>query len=68
MRASDVQQEIDRMMWRFRTNWRGKLILQVGRKEPSLDRSPGDMYIAWTDATTEDLGHYYAAHGIKGEA
>ena len=56
------------MMWRFRTNWRGKLILQVGRKEPSLDRSPEDIYIAWTDATTEDLVHYYAAHGIKGEA
>ena len=52
------------MRWRFRTNWRGKLILQVGRRTPNLSGLPGDHYIKWEDATTEDLGDYYAAHGI----
>ena len=56
------------MKWRFRTNWVGKLILQVGWREPNLSGLPGDYYIKWADATTEDLGHYYAAHGIKGDA
>lgn len=47
------------MIWRFRTNWRGKIILQVGRKEPSLDRSPREYIVVWVDAKTEDLEHYY---------
>jgi hypothetical protein len=50
------------MRWRFRTNWRGQLILQVGWREPKLSGLPGDTYIRWADATTEDLGHYYAEH------
>ena len=49
------------MMWRFRTNWRGKLILQRSYRVPAL--CPGDWIVRWRDATTEDLGHYYAAHG-----
>ena len=52
------------MRWRFRTNWRGQLILQVGWREPKLSGLPGDTYIRWADATTEDLGHYYAQHGL----
>jgi hypothetical protein len=46
-------------MWRFRTNWRGKLILQRSYRVPAL--VPGDWNVRWRDATTEDLGHYYAA-------
>lgn len=43
--------------WRFRTNWRGKLILQRSYRVPSI--SPGMFDIKWRDATTEDLGAYY---------
>lgn len=50
------------MKWRFRTNWRGKLILQRSYRAYG---GFGDFYIAWMDATTEDLGEYYATHAIK---
>lgn len=56
------------MRWRFRTNWMGKLILQIGRRQPRLSGLPGDTYIKWTDAKTEELGHYYAKYSIKEEA
>lgn len=38
--------------WRFRTNWRGKLILQVGRRSVSFYGMP---YLDWSDATVEDI-------------
>lgn len=43
--------------WRFRTNWRGKLILQrrLAWHDDGMDFS------RWQDATTEDLGDYFLA-------
>ena len=38
--------------FRFRTNWRGKLILQ--KKHIYRDRF-GDLYYDWKDATIEDI-------------
>ena len=43
--------------WRFRTNWRGKLVLQRSYRVPAL--GPGDWVVRWRDATTEDLAAYY---------
>ncbi len=51
--------------WRFRTNWRGKLILQRGFRIPNLNGLPGSTKFVWRDATTEDLGAYYADVGLK---
>lgn len=48
------------MKWRFRTNWRGKLILQVGMRVPYLDGIPGSTCIEWRDAKVEDLKYYYS--------
>jgi len=46
--------------WRFRTNWRGKLILQR-RIRTMRFLGPGvEPGFEWRDATTEDLGLYYA--------
>ena len=42
--------------YQFRTNWRGKLILQ--RRYTARDRW-GDRYQFWRDATTTDLKDYY---------
>jgi hypothetical protein len=42
--------------YQFRTNWRGKLILQ--RLRYRRDRW-GDKYGCWQDATTQDLKDYY---------
>ena len=42
--------------WQFRTNWRGKLILQ--RQFQSRDQW-GDKYYYWSDADTTDLKDYY---------
>jgi hypothetical protein len=42
--------------YQFRTNWRGKLILQ--RKFHARDKW-GDKYYYWQDANTTDLKHYY---------
>ena len=42
--------------YQFRTNWRGKLILQ--RRYTASDRW-GDRYQFWRDATTTDLKDYY---------
>ncbi|MGV1017467.1 MAG: hypothetical protein ACOYBW_08830 [Fluviibacter phosphoraccumulans] len=52
-------------MWRFRSNWRGKLILQRGFRVPVHSGLLGDHYISWRDATTEDLGSYYTG-GMNG--
>lgn len=43
--------------WRFRTNWRGKLILQ----RRSVWRDDGRECSEWLDASTEDLGDYFLA-------
>lgn len=42
--------------YQFRTNWRGKLVLQC--KDYNRDHW-GDKYYYWRDATTEDLKDYY---------
>jgi hypothetical protein len=39
--------------WRFRTNWRGQMILQ--RRHRELGGYPGDWILVWRDATVEDL-------------
>lgn len=46
--------------WRYRTNWHGKLILQVGEMRPynfnpEYDTKPGGYSIQWRDATVTDL-------------
>lgn len=52
--------------WRFRTNWRGKIILQRSYRAPSNMR--GDWVICWRDATTADLGDYYRQVLARGTA
>lgn len=44
-------------MWRFRTNWLGKLILQIGTtRTPDCDTQPGYApHIVWRDAKVEDM-------------
>lgn len=44
------------MNWRFRTNWRGKLILQRRVENVSFDFSPSGYY--WRDASSTDLLDY----------
>lgn len=44
--------------YQFRTNWRGKLILQ--RLKYTRDNW-GDKYYYWQDASTQDLKDYYEA-------
>ena len=44
--------------YRFRTNWRGKLILQRRIKYYNINMYMHDYL--WRDATVEDLKHYYA--------
>lgn len=45
--------------YRFRTNWRGKLILQ---RRYYYRNSWGDRCHYWCDAKTEDLRDYYEKH------
>lgn len=52
-------------MWRFRTNWRNKLILQIGIRIPNISGSPGATRIVWRDAKVEDIGSYYYDTGGK---
>jgi hypothetical protein len=42
--------------YQFRTNWRGKLILQ---RQRSFRDKWGDKQYYWTDATISDLKDYY---------
>lgn len=44
-------------MWRYRCNWRGKLILQIGTvREPDDNTQPGRApHIVWRDAKVEDM-------------
>lgn len=49
------------MQWRFRTNWRGTLVLQRGNRVPDLRGLPGSTYISWRDAKATDLLDYYKA-------
>ncbi|MCY1197881.1 hypothetical protein [Variovorax paradoxus] len=43
--------------YRFRTNWRGKLILQRRTRHPWCDGPL--VHTAWRDATAEDLVHFF---------
>jgi hypothetical protein len=46
--------------WRFRTNWRGKLILQRRIRTMRMVGPSAEPGFEWRDATSEDLGFYYA--------
>jgi hypothetical protein len=55
--------------WRFRTDWRGVLILQRRVKTFAFFGPIADRVLQWRDAKTEDLAAYYAAlHALKVEA
>lgn len=55
--------------WRFRTNWRGVLILQRRVKTFACFGPIADRVFQWRDATTEDLAAYYEAlHALKAAA
>jgi hypothetical protein len=43
--------------WRYRTNWRGKVILQ--RRYRTLDDYPMFWKMKWYDAQVEDLFDFY---------
>lgn len=43
--------------WRFRTNWRGKVILQRRWRKPGY--FPGDWVYFWEDAGVEDLQVFF---------
>lgn len=43
--------------WRFRTNWRGKVVLQ--RRFRELGGYPGDWVLVWRDARVEDLKVFF---------
>lgn len=52
--------------WRFRSGWRGKLILQRYVEWIEYDSHGGDYLAAtWRDATTNDLLDYYLEHDIR---
>lgn len=51
----------ERVPIRHRTNWRGKLILQIGEQvpvnfDPATDIAPQGYTTRWRDAKVEDLG------------
>lgn len=46
--------------WRFRTNWRGKLILQRRIRTMRMLGPSVEPGFEWRDATSKDLGFYYA--------
>lgn len=48
--------------WRFRVNWRGKIILQREKKYIKMDDYPSyDSYTVtvWEDATAQDMLEFY---------
>lgn len=49
--------------WRYRVNWLGKLILQVGERALSFYGTP---YLTWRDATTKDISRTLAEQITKG--
>lgn len=49
--------------YRFRTNWRGKLILQRMVKQVAGDAYDCWDVAIWRDATTEDLTHFFTNQG-----
>lgn len=54
--------------WRFRANWRGRLILQRRVRELRPLGSSCDFVLVWSDATSEDLAEYYRDLHGKGHA
>jgi hypothetical protein len=53
--------------WRFRTNWRGKLILQRRVRELAPVGPSLEWVSKWRDATAKDLAGYYRdLHGKGG--
>jgi hypothetical protein len=55
--------------WRFRTNWRGVLVLQRRVKAWAFYGPLAEREFRWRDAKTEDLAAYYEAlHALKAAA
>lgn len=54
--------------WRFRTTWRGLLILQ--RRVPDLVAygPTVERVLKWRDATAKDLAEYYRDLHARGQA
>lgn len=52
--------------WRFRTTWRGLLILQRRVRDLQVIGPMIEPCMKWRDATAEDLAEYYRdLHGVK---
>lgn len=45
--------------WRFRTSWRGLLVLQRRVRDLRAIGPTIEPCMVWRDATTEDLSEYY---------
>lgn len=45
--------------WRFRTTWRGLLILQRRVSDVAVFGNSVERVLKWRDATSKDLAEYY---------
>lgn len=45
--------------WRFRTTWRGLLILQRQVSDVAVFGNSVERVLKWRDATSKDLAEYY---------
>lgn len=54
--------------WRFRTNWRGLLILQRRVRDLRVIGPMVEPYLKWRDATAEDMAQYYSDLHGRGQA
>lgn len=54
--------------WRFRTNWRGLLILQRRIRTMRMIGPSAEPGFEWRDATAKDLAEYYRDLHARGQA
>jgi hypothetical protein len=54
--------------WRFRTNWRGLLILQRRIRTMRIIGPSAEPGFEWRDATAKDLAEYYRDLHARGQA
>lgn len=54
--------------WRFRTTWRGLLILQRRVRDLAVFGPTVERVLKWRDATAEDLAEYYRDLHGRGQA
>jgi hypothetical protein len=54
--------------WRFRTNWRGLLILQRRIRTMRMIGPSAEPGFEWRDATAKDLAEYYRDLHARGLA